>query len=102
MQHRLYGLRGEAYTQEYKRLYAELAPEIKAEVLKLKTSSGSFTIYDFGRLCMKFEIPATAMDNYLNSIFSSSNDGFFWGSGTWERLRSSGVKAKDIGITWGD
>lgn len=102
MQHRLYGLRGEAYTQEYKRLYAELAPEIKAEVLKLKASSGSFTIYDFGRLCVEFEIPATVMDDYLNSIFPPTSSDFFWGSGTWGRLHSSGVKAKDIGIAWGD
>lgn len=102
MQHRLYGLRGEAYIQEYKRLYTELAPEIKTEILKLKTSSGSFTIYDFGSLCMKFEIPAIVMDDYLNSIFPPPSDSFFWGAGTWERLHSNGVKAEDIGIAWGD
>ena len=68
-QHQLYGLRGKAYVVKYKQLYEELKDVIKEDVLEVKKTTGLFTAYDFGKLCVKHRIPLTAMDDYLNSIF---------------------------------
>ena len=101
MQHRLYGLRGKKYTAEYVRLFEELQEEIKAEVLRIKNETGKFSAYDLGKICLKFKVPLTAMDAYLNKIFpTDSSDQFKWAIGTWDRMQMNGVKAKDIGVVW--
>lgn len=94
MQHKLYGLRGKAYVEKYKQLYEELKDDIKKDVQEVKVRTGEFSFVDFGALCMKYQLPTTAMDDFLNSIFPS------WTAGTWERARQSGRKASDIGVKW--
>lgn len=93
-QHQLYGLQGNAYAAKYKQLYEDLKGVIEEDVSRTKIETGKFSLKDFGALCMKHRIPASAMDDFLNSLFPLS-----WTSGTWER---AGVKAKDIGIIWSD
>lgn len=98
-QHQLYGLRGRAYVAKYKQLYADLKDQIADDVHRIKVENGKFTIYDFGSLCMKYRLPTTAMDDFLNSILTLPP----WPSGTWERIRDRNkIKAKDIGVIWGD
>lgn len=102
-QHQLYGLRGKAYVVKYKQLYEELKDVIKEDVLEVKKTTGLFTTYDFGKLCVKHRIPLTAMDDYLNSIFRPNSilgNPIIWYAGTWERLKDRGVKARDIGVVW--
>lgn len=95
-QHQLYGLRGKVYVARYKQLYEEVKDDIKKDVYEIKKQTGKFSWHDFGSLCMKYRIPATAMDDFLNSLLPS------WTAGTWERATWNGVKAKDIGIVWSD
>lgn len=61
-QHQLFGLRGKAYTTKYKKLYEDLKDNIKNDVLEVAANNGKFTAYDFGKLCMKYLVPTTAMD----------------------------------------
>lgn len=93
-QHQLYGLRGNAYAAKYKQLYEELKEVIEQDVNAIKTETGEFSLNDFGKLCMKYRIPASAMDRYLTCLLPN------WGH-EWA-VRSHQVKAKDIGIIWND
>lgn len=99
-QHRLHGLRGTPFALKYKSLYQELKDEIRADVLGIKQTTGKFTLFDFGELCMKYRIPATVMDGWLEWAFPHGDE-FHWAAGTWESRRNRGVKAKDIGVVWG-
>ena len=104
-QHQLHGLRGTPFALKYKSLYQELKDDIKADVLAIKQATGKFTIRDFGGLCMKYRVPATVMDGWLEWVFpfkDFQDNGFRWYAGTWERARNRGVKAKDIGVVWDD
>lgn len=93
-QHQLYGLRGNAYAAKYKQLYEDLKGVIEEDVNRTKTETGKFSLNDFGALCIKHRIPASAMDRYLTAILPD------WGY-EWE-VRKDRVKARDIGIVWGD
>ena len=95
MRHRLYGLRGRAYVSEYKRILAEDKDSILARFNDIKTTQGKFTPLDLGRLCVEFELPVTVLDAYLSDLTNGE-----YPTGTWERLRDRGCKAKDIGVTW--
>lgn len=94
-QHQLYGLRGKAYAAKYKQLYEQLKDTLEQEVNNIKTETGKFTLFDFGALCMKYQLPASVMDRFLTNILPN------WGY-EWEMRRDRGVKAKDIGIIWND
>ena len=93
-QHQLYGLRGKAYAAKYKQLYEDLKGVIEEDVSAVVAETGKFTLKDFGALCMKHRIPASAMDRYLTCILPN------WGH-EWE-VRKDRVKAREIGIIWSD
>lgn len=101
-QHQLYGLRGKAYVTKYKQLYEELKEDIKKDVLEIVEKTEKFTPKDLGKICMKYRIPLTAMDDYLNSIFPSNQENCLikWVRGTVDRLKDRGMKARDIGVIW--
>lgn len=80
---------------KYKTLYAELSPTLKEEFQTIVENNGKFSALDLGLLCVKHQIPLTVMDDWLPEITD-----FAYASGTWERLRKNGVKAKDIGVAW--
>lgn len=94
VQHKLYGLRGKAYAAKYKQLYEELKDTIEQDVNKIKVETGKFNFNDFGALCMKYRIPASAMDQYLTEILPN------WGHEY--AIRSHRIKLRDIGIVWSD
>jgi hypothetical protein len=93
MQHRLSGLRGSAYVREFKRLLEELRSPITKDFKQIVESNGKFTPKDLGGLCIKYLLPVTVMDDFLNGYDLLP-------SGTWDRLREQGCKAKDIGVEW--
>jgi hypothetical protein len=93
MQHRLFGLRGSAYTREFKRLFRELRSPITQDFEQIVKSNGRFTPKDLGDLCIKYLLPVTVMDDFLSGYHLLP-------SGTWDRLRDRGCRAKDIGVEW--
>jgi hypothetical protein len=95
MQHRLYGLRGDRFVSKYKELYSALSPQIRIDFEAIVFERGKFTAQDLGSLCMKHQIPLTVMDDWLPEITCGQ-----YSSGTWDRLRGTGVKAKDLGVSW--
>jgi len=95
MKHRLHGLRGSSYTNEYKRLYKELEPELRlAFQSRVAMSDGKFTPRDFGAIAVEFRLPLTVLDDFLSGYRLIP-------SGTWDRLKDRGCKAKDLGVEWG-
>ena len=101
-QHRLYGLRKKAFFAEYKRLYEELRDEIRADVIKTVRETDKFTPTNLGSLCMKFRIPLSVMDKYLEGYFPTGDPDMVWRPYTWDRLRDRGAKARDLGVVWSD
>ena len=94
-QHRLYGLRGNAYKQKYLQIYEQEKDAIAAEFNLVIETTGKFTIRDFGAIAVKFQLPLTAMDDFLNSATNSK-----FPIGTWDRAKDKGLKARDIGVVW--
>ena len=95
MQHRLFGLRGKAYVAEYKRIFETDKDFILAAFTEIVEREGKFTMASLGLLAMRFRMPLTWMDDCLPTITN-----FQYPSGTWDRLKDRGVKAKDIGVVW--
>lgn len=95
MQHRLYGLRGTAYVAEYKRILEADSAAIRTVFDEIVQREGKFTMMALGGLAMQFRLPLTWMDDCLPTITDQQ-----YPSGTWERLRDRGAKAKDIGVVW--
>ncbi len=95
MQHRLYGLRGKAYVAKHKQILAEEGDQIVQAFNNIVEQKGKFTKEDLGTLCNQFRMPVTLMDDCLPEL-----TGFYYPSGTWDRLRDRGVKASDIGVKW--
>lgn len=94
MQHRLYGLRGKAWTAEYKRLYEELCGQMLVKFHELYLASGNkFTPSDLGKMAIEFRLPVKTTAEFLEGYQLLP-------TGTWERLQSRGCKAKDIGVKW--
>ena len=102
MQHKLYGLKGKAYVAEYKRLYKVLKEDIKKDFFAIAEETGNFTALDLGKLCNKYLIPVKVMDEWLEDVTLEETKilGQFYPSGTWERCRGKGIKARDIGVVW--
>lgn len=94
--HRLYGLRGRAYTSKYKQLLLLLRSEIKEDFERI-VAEGKFTPKDLGQLCLKYRIPVKIMDEWLPDITERK-----YPSGTWDRLQDRGCKVKDIGVVWNE
>jgi len=95
VQHRLYGLRGNAYRVEKRRLRKLLNPSIKLEFDKIYRIEGTFTPKDLGRLANQFRLPLTVLDEFLPQATN-----YKYKTGTLERLKDRGLKAKDIGVIW--
>lgn len=95
MQHKLYGLRGQNYVKEYKQLFNELQIPLAKRFKELVEAEGNFTPLMLGQLANEFQLPLTALDDYLASIPEIN-----YPCGTWERLKDRGCKAKDIGVKW--
>jgi hypothetical protein len=96
-QHRLYGLRGQAYVAKYKQILSEDGEAIKAAFSAILVTKGKFTPNDLGSLCNQFGLPLTLMDDCLPELSE-----FRYATGTWDRLKDRGVKAHDIGVEWSD
>ena len=92
-QHRLYGLRGQAYVKRLKEIYEADKEAIKDEFERIVDHLERLTPLSLGYLCNKFNLPVTVMDDYLSSLELIP-------SGTWERLKDRGCKARDIGVMW--
>lgn len=95
MQHRLYGLRGQTYVRKYKEIYQQEKDAIIKAFDELVSTEGKFSAKMLGKLCNQFKLPVTVMDEFLSEATN-----FRYPSGTWDRLRDKGVKAKDIGVAW--
>lgn len=101
MQHRLHGLRGRAYVLEMKRIMAELSPLIRQDFFLIVKEKGKFTPNDLGAMAMKWRLPLTVLDDYLPDLTVLPGEKHpLYPSGTWERLRDRGMKARDIGVEW--
>ncbi len=97
MQHRLYGLRGKAYVAEYKRIfYQDREAILDAFNFLVEKNGGRFTPKCLGELCNQFRLPLTVMDGFLPEITN-----YRYSTGTWQRLKDRGCRAKDIGVVWG-
>ncbi len=99
VQHRLFGLRGKAYVKEMKRIMAEDGEAIAQSWHRRVRENGQFSAKDLGALANEFRLPLTVLDDYLPELVGHSQD-LTYRAGTWERLKSAGVKAKDIGVVW--
>lgn len=95
MQHRLYGLRGKAYIDRCKEIFKSDQYEIARAFSYIVADNGKFTPPDLGKLCNQFCLPVTVMDRFLSELHLLP-------TGTWQRLRDRGCKAKDIGVEWSD
>ena len=96
MKHRLHGLRGQNYVSETKRIIAKDGDAIRrrfAEILVL--NRGKFTPNNLGELAVEFRLPLAVLDDYLPTLTE-----FVYPSGTWQRLKDRGCKARDIGVVW--
>lgn len=91
MNHRLYGLRGKAYTKRYKEIFESDRTNILAAFDSICQASGKFTPRNLGELCLQFNLPVKVMDEFLPDITNHR-----YSSGTWERLQEKGCKVKDI------
>ncbi len=102
MQHRLYGLRGQAYVAGYNSLYNQLKEAIKKDFFEIVEKPGNFTPKNLGELCNKYQIPVKVMDEWLPDITMEEKDrqDKFYPTGTWERCTERGIKARDIGVVW--
>ncbi|NEP55997.1 MAG: hypothetical protein F6K31_03100 [Symploca sp. SIO2G7] len=96
MKHRLWGLRGNAYVAKYKQIYKQEKTAILSAFNKIVEKEGRFTPKHLGYLCNKFRLPCTVMDEFLPDITD-----YRYPTGTWERLKNRGFKARDIGVSWG-
>jgi hypothetical protein len=95
MQHRLFGLRGNAYVSRMKEIMREDGAAIAERFAQLTNSEGKFTPVHLGMLANEFRLPVAVIDDYLPDL----TDGKY-PSGTWERLRARGYTAKMIGVQW--
>jgi hypothetical protein len=95
MQHRLHGLRGNEYRVEKRRLRKLLNQNIKLEFDKIYQVEGTFTPRDLGRLANLLLLPLTVLDEFLPQATD-----YKYKTGTWDRLKDKGLKAKDIGVMW--
>ena len=95
-QHRLYGFRDEAYGIEKERIYEQEKYAIAEYFWDIHNKNGKFTPRDFGEIAVKFYLPLTVMDDFLNKATNGK-----FPVGTWSRLKSeSGYKALDLGVIW--
>jgi hypothetical protein len=90
MDHRLQELRGTAYVAEMKRILAEEGPRITKRFNELR-EYGGFTPRGLGTLAFEFQLPLTVLDDYLPDLTGGA-----YKTGTWERLKDRGCKARDI------
>jgi hypothetical protein len=96
MQHRLSGLRGKAFVAKYKQILAEEGEAISsAYFAEVEASGDKFTPMSLGRLANKLRLPLSILDDCLPEL-----TGYCYSSGTWDRLKDRGCKAKDIGVVW--
>ncbi|NET46635.1 hypothetical protein [Okeania sp. SIO2B3] len=53
-------------------------------------------------MCNKYQIPVKVMDEWLPDITleEKGRQDKFYPTGTWERCKDKGLKAKDIGVVW--
>lgn len=94
MQHRLYGLRGQEYVREFKRIFQEEQELIREKFLEIKErNGGKFSAKNLGEMCNHFQLPVTVIDAYLSDLGLLP-------VGTWDRLKDRGAKARDIGVVW--
>lgn len=68
--HRLYGLRGQAYVREYKRILAEDGDRIRQRFEEIRAEQGKFTPPDLGRLCVEFQLPVSGCNRSLTRLSS--------------------------------
>lgn len=95
MKHRLYGLRGHSFKVAYKRILAEEGEAIRSKFFEIVERDGKFSPRALGEIAVEFRLPLTILDDCLPDL----TDGAY-PSGTWERLKDRGVKARDIGVVW--
>jgi hypothetical protein len=95
MQHRLLGLRGNAYVSRMKEIMKADGALIVKRFEQIIAEDGRFTPKHLGILASEFRLPVAVIDDYLPDL----TDGKY-PSGTWERLRARGYTAKMIGVQW--
>jgi hypothetical protein len=95
MQHRLLGLRGNAYVSRMKEIMKADGALIVKRFEQIIAEDGRFTPKHLGILASEFRLPLTVLDDYLPDL-----TGGRYPSGTWERLRQRGYTAKAIGVQW--
>lgn len=95
--HKLHGLRGNAFVARYKLILATESESILAAFEQELRTHGRLSANGLGRIAMATGIPLTLLDDCLPSITSNR-----YPTGTWERLRQAGVRARDIGVEWVD
>ena len=93
MQHRLYGLRGQAYVKEYKRLYVELELEIRLAFEEIYSREKRFSLLNLGEMANRFKLPVKVISEYLDGYNLLKHD-------AWGLAKERGCKAKDIGVVW--